>query len=144
MFIPSLDSNFLEVKKLKTVKKLLKVKVLDYYSKEEADECDLRLECLWSIWNYYTLSNYISSESRCTHFTKSSHQSLFKRQKKFWKIRLEGYISKAKTEDCDQKNRSVCNQFDMLISCSATYFLKVGMRFSLKVATKASLTGKKL
>ena len=31
----------------------------------------------------------------------------------------------------------------MIISCSATYFLKVGERFSLKVATEATFRGKK-
>ena len=36
-----------------------------------------------------------------------------------------------------------CNKFGMTISCSATYFLKVGEHFSFKVAIKTSLGSKK-
>ena len=47
-----------------------------------------------------------------------------------------GYFSEAKTEECNQKNKSVCNRFGIIIPCSATYFLEGGAHVSLKVATK--------
>ena len=52
------------------------------------------------------------------------------------------FVSKNGEEQ--SKKWSDCNKFDMTTSCAATYFLKVGERFSLKVATKASFGGKKL
>ena len=64
------------------------------------------------------------------------------RGKKLWKLRFSGYFSKAKTEECDQKNWSECNKIGMNISSTATNFLEVGACFSLKVASKALFTGK--
>ena len=46
-------------------------------------------------------------------------------------------------EESDQKYWSDFNKFGMVISCSATNFLEVDSRFSLKVATKASVRCKK-
>ena len=40
MLSPSLDSYFLEVKKIKTVKKILKLRFLDNFFKGEGDKCD--------------------------------------------------------------------------------------------------------
>ena len=102
-----------------------------------------RLECLWQIWNYYTLFSYIASGSGCTHFTESSHESRFKRSKKIWKVRFLDYFSNAKTEECHQWKWNDCNKFGMIVSSSVTYFLKVGARFSLKIAAKASFGSKK-
>ena len=59
-------------------------------------------------------------------------------------MRFLGCSSKAKTEECDQKNLDVFNQFRIAIPCSATYFLEVRAHVPLKVATKGSLRGKKL
>ena len=55
------------------------------------------------------------------------------------KIRFLCCFVKGKTEECDQKFESVFYQFSITIPCSATYFLEVGARVSLKVATKMSL-----
>ena len=63
--------------------------------------------------------------------------------KKPWKFRFWGCFSKAKTEKCDQNDWYVLDQFGITIPCSTTYFLEVGARLSLKVATKGSLRGKK-
>ena len=46
-------------------------------------------------------------------------------------------------EKCDQNDWYVLDQFGITIPCSTTYFLEVGARLSLKVATKGSLRGKK-
>ena len=46
-------------------------------------------------------------------------------------------------EEYDQKLRKVFDQFGITIPCSATYFLEVGARFSLKVATNSFLRGKR-
>ena len=41
-----------------------------------------------------------------------------------------------------EKNWSECNKIGMSISSTATNFVEVGARFSLKVASKDSFTGK--
>ena len=46
-------------------------------------------------------------------------------------------------EECDQKVWYIFDQYGISISCSATYFMEVGARVSLKVATKVSIRGKK-
>ena len=45
-------------------------------------------------------------------------------------------------EECDQKISNVFDQFGITMPCSATYFLEVGARVSLKLATKGFLRGK--
>ena len=66
------------------------------------------------------------------------------RAKKLWKFRFLGYFSNAKPEECDQKVWNIFDQFGISITFSATYFLEVVARVSLKVATKGSFRGKKL
>ena len=63
--------------------------------------------------------------------------------KKIWKCRFLGCFSKRKTEECDQKFWNIFYQFSINIPCSATYFLEVGVRLSLKVANKGCIRGKK-
>ena len=46
-------------------------------------------------------------------------------------------------DECDQKVWNAFDQLEITISCSATNFLEVGARVSLKVATKVSSRGKK-
>ena len=46
-------------------------------------------------------------------------------------------------EECNQRKWSVCNWFGIIIPCSATYFLEVGARVSLKVATRVFFRCKK-
>ena len=53
-------------------------------------------------------------------------------------------ISKAKTEECDQKDWNAFDQFVITIFCLTTYFLEVGACVSLKVATKGFVRVKKL
>ena len=45
-------------------------------------------------------------------------------------------------EECDQKHWIAFDKFGILIRCLATYFLEVGARVWLKVATKDSFRGK--
>ena len=58
-------------------------------------------------------------------------------------MRLLGYFSKAKTEECGQGDWSVFDKFGIMTPCSPTYHLEVGAVVSMKSATKASLRGKK-
>ena len=44
---------------------------------------------------------------------------------------------------CDLKVWNVFNKLEITIPCSAIYFLEVGARVSLKVASKGSRKGKK-
>ena len=67
----------------------------------------------------------------------------FLRCKKLWKLNFSGCFSKAKTEECDQKVWNVFDQFGVGKPCSTTYFLEVGARVSLKLATRGFLRGKK-
>ena len=53
------------------------------------------------------------------------------------------FFSKAKTVECDKKVRNNFDQCGTTIPCSATYFLEVGARVLLKVATKGSNTSNK-
>ena len=45
-------------------------------------------------------------------------------------------------QERNQKLLNAFTQLDIAIPCSATYFLEVGVRVSLKVATKSSPRGK--
>ena len=59
------------------------------------------------------------------------------------KLRFLDYFSKAKTENCDQEDWSVCDRFGIITPCSATYHLVVSGPVSLNLTTKASFGGKK-
>ena len=63
---------------------------------------------------------------------------------KLLKFRFSGYFSKAKTEECHQKNWRFCDKVGMLMLAPNTYFLEVSARLSLKVVTKASFRGKEV
>ena len=52
-------------------------------------------------------------------------------------------FSKAKREQCDQKNLTFSGKFSMLLSDQNSFFLELGARVSLQVATKWSIRGKK-
>ena len=65
------------------------------------------------------------------------------RGKKLQKFRICGCFSITKTEEWDQKVCNLFYQFGISLSCSATYFLEVGARVSMKLATKGSIRGKK-
>ena len=66
------------------------------------------------------------------------------RGKKSENLAFLGYFSEEKSEECSLKDWSVCNIFGIITSSSATYFLEVGARVSLKVATEVFLEIKKL
>ena len=65
------------------------------------------------------------------------------REKKLWTFRFLGYISKTKTEKCEQIFYNVFHQFGITIPCTARYSLEVAACVSLKVATKVSLRSNK-
>lgn len=46
-------------------------------------------------------------------------------------------------EEYDQKDWVFSDKFGITIPCSVAYFMEVGARISLKVATKGSVRGKK-
>ena len=75
-----------------------------------------------------------------TYFLEVSVHALLKAATKGFfrkkKLAFLGYFSEARTEECNEKSKSVCNRFGIIIPCSATYFLEVGAHVSLKVATK--------
>ena len=56
-----------------------------------------------------------------------------KAMKKFISL---GFLSKAKAEECDQRDRSFCDKFGIFIVLSDVYFLKVSAHVVLKVANK--------
>ena len=58
-------------------------------------------------------------------------------------MRLLDYVSKAKTEEYDQRDWIVFDIFEIMTPCSATDHLEVGAAVSLIAATKASLRGQK-
>ena len=64
-------------------------------------------------------------------------------EQKLWKIRFSCWSSQVKMEECDRNVWNVFNQFDVGKSGLTTYFLEVGARVSLKLATKGIPRGKK-
>ena len=83
-------------------------------------------------------------------FWKSAHALHWKQPgkglleiKRLWKIGFLGCFSIAKTDECALKVGIILDQFGITIPCSATYFVEVAARDSLKVATKGSIKGKK-
>ena len=81
-----------------------------------------------------------------TYFLEVSAHPLLKvatkgsfKDKKSENLAFLGYFSKAKREECNKKNWSVCNRFGIILPCSATYFLEGGVHVSLKVVTKVFL-----
>ena len=62
--------------------------------------------------------------------------------KTLWKFRTLGCFSKSNTEECGQKVWNIFEQIAVGKPCSTTYFLEVGARVSLKLATKGFLRGK--
>ena len=73
------------------------------------------------------------------------HPSHWKQPSKFFrgKFRLLKYFSKVKTEECDQEDWSVFDQFEIMAPCSATDHLEVAATVSLIAADKVSLRDKK-
>ena len=97
----------------------------------------------WSTWHYYTFFSYIFSENRFTRFIESSHPFCIIKVKKLWKFGFLGCFSKAKTEECDQKNWDFSDKVGMIMVVSVTYFLEKSAHVSLKVATDDSFRDKK-
>ena len=83
---------------------------------------------------------YISSGSRYTHFIESTTKGSPRGKKHSENL---GFLSKVEMDECDQNVWNAFDQLEITISCSATNFLEVGARVSLKVATKVSSRGKK-
>ena len=65
------------------------------------------------------------------------------RGKKSENLAFLGCFSETKMEECNLTNWSVYNRFSIIKPCLAAYFLEVGERVSLKVATKVFFRGKK-
>ena len=112
-------------------------------SRDKTEECDQKV---WNVFDQFDINIPCSA----TYFLKVGARVSLKvasrvslRGKKLWKFRFLDCFSKGKTEECDPNVWNIFNQFGITIPCSATYFLEVGARVSLKVATKGSLRGKK-
>ena len=62
--------------------------------------------------------------------------------KKLWKLRFLGCFSKAKMEECDQKDWNISDKFAVIMPDSDKDFLEVSAHVSLKVATDNSFRDK--
>ena len=100
------------------------------------------IKCLLWIW-HLICSATLLLEVR-VHLGLKIATEAFRGCRKLWKFRFSCYFTKAKTEQCNQKDLFVFNKFGISIHCSATYFLRVGASVSLKVATKVSFRGTKI
>ena len=98
-----------------------------------------RLKCLHKVWHHCTLFSYIWVGARVS--LKVATKAFFS-DKKLLKLRFLNYFSETEAEEYNQEDWSVFDEFGIITPCSAPYHLKVGARFSLKVATKASFGGK--
>ena len=86
------------------LKKLLKLRFLDYFSKAKSEECDQEDWSVADVFGIITpcLATYhlvVGGSVSLNLATKASFGC-----KKFWKSKFWGYFSKGKTEYCDQKN----------------------------------------
>ena len=70
-------------------------------------------------------------------------QSLFKKYKNSENLDSQAIFLRQKRRSETKKNWSECNKIGMSTSSTATSFLEVGARFSLKVVNKALLKVKK-
>ena len=98
------------------------------------EECNQKKLSLSDKFGMFLLGlNTYFLEISAPAFLKTATKGSFRNEKK---LAFLGYFSEAKTEECNQKNKSVCNRFGIIMPCSATYFLEGGAHVSLKVATK--------
>ena len=113
-----------------------------FFLKQKENTVTKKIKLLWKVLNAPVWFKFIFSESRCTLSlqvaTKWSINS-----KKTMKTQIFRFFSKAKTVECDQNFRYNFDQCGITMHCSTTYFLEVGARVLLKVATKWSITTKK-
>ena len=116
--IPASGAYFLEIgacvslkaatKVFLEVKKLLKLRLFDYFLNAKTEECDQED---WSEFDKIGIKNTCSSAD---HLEVSAPTSLIAATKayligkKLWKLRFSGYISKPTPEECEQKNWSAC------------------------------------
>ena len=73
----------------------------------------------------------------------NSPPKLLLEEENIWKSKFLGYFSKARTEECAQKELSWFDKFEMLMSGLDAYFLEVNAHALLKMATKGSFRGGK-
>ena len=107
-------------------------------------------------FNVHTLNKYTFSGNVCARFTESNHQWFFSKTKEWNQSSLCFLIILARSvnfiisrsefrcfqEECDKKAWNAFDQFDINLSCSATYFLEVAGHVSYRVSTTSSLRGK--
>ena len=148
MLIPGSNTHFLEVSAHVSLKvatkgssrgeKVWKFSIFkDFYLKQKRRSATKNNKV--SFMNLaFNLFSYFTSGSSCIA------TEAFRGCRKLWKFRFSCYFTKAKTEQCNQKDLFVFNKFGISIHCSATYFLRVGASVSLKVATKVSFRGTKI
>ena len=130
------------LKCLLVVKQLWKFRFQGQFSKAKTEGCE------WKVGNVFdpfgipipcSATCFLQVGARVS-LKVTTKQSI--RDKKDWKIGFLGYFSKAKMEECDLKSWIIFDQFGITIPCLATYFVEVGARLSLKVATKGSIRDK--
>ena len=101
------------------------------------------LRCFLSIWHYCSLFSYIFCGTRCSRFIENSHQTVSQRQKNCEKLAFQVAFIEQKHRRAIKKFSNISDQFGITIASSATYFQEQDARFSLKVASKGFLRGKK-
>ena len=74
-------------------------------------------------------------------FHWNSPPKLLLEEENIGKSKFLGYFSKARTEECDQKELSWFDKFEMLMSGLDAYFLEANAHALLKIATKGSFRG---
>ena len=119
----------------------LKFRFLNYFSKAKTEKYDQKTRSAPDqIGIITTCSVSYHLEVNATVHWKQPPKPLYK-VKKLRKVRFSRCFSKAKTDECYQKKLTWLQKIrhDYI---SAAYFPKVGARFPLKVATKASFGGR--
>ena len=108
---------------------------MGYFSKTKSEKCDQKN---WSFSNEFGMliatSDTYFQEVRAHISLKVATTNSF-RDKKSMKIYL-GYLSKAKTEECNQIDQTFCDKIGMLLALPDAYFLEVSAHVAMKVATK--------
>ena len=99
--------------------------------RDKTEECD---QNFWNIFDQFGITIACSATNFldvCARVLLKVATKVFVEVKKFWKFRFLGPLSKAKTEECDQKVWNVFDQFGITIPGAATFFLEVGAPVSL-------------
>ena len=95
-------------------------------------------------WKFHTLFSYIFWWRVARVSLNVATNAFLLQVERPQELTFWGYYFKAKMGECNQSNMCFLDDFLRFIPWTTSHFLKEGAHFSLKVATKGALRGKKI